>query len=350
MDLGQIKFSMRAILLLLSFAILIGCLIGCTFPTGTALPTVMPTEYIPTAIALTLIAKGVTPRVEENVISIPLTEQSQQEIAPSETPLPTAPLPASPTFTPGLGNAATTTMLPVASLTPDISTTPTPEPDIPYGRIQILSPGPASRVASPFSLRAFLRAGPTGKVHIELQGEDGRLLMREIKAIGTNDGAQLNIATEMKFEIAAAAEAGRIVVSIEDKYGRLMSLASMDVILLSLGESDINQPGDLKEIIVIEEPKANALIQGGEVRVSGEARPVSDKPLVVELQSTDGHIAGINHMVHVDEVVVGSHGKFSVDVPYSVEEPTKVRLVVWERGDRIPGIVHLSSLEVMLSP
>jgi hypothetical protein len=174
--------------------------------------------------------------------------------------------------------------------------------------------------------------------------------MREIKTIGANEGQQINIATEMKFEIAAAAEAGRVVVSIEDKYGRVMSLASMDVILLSLGESDINQPGDLIENIVIEQPKENALIQGGEVRVSGEARPVSDKPLVIELQTTDGRIAGINHMVHVDEAPVGSHGKFSVDVPYSVEQPTKVRLVVWERGDRIPGIVHLSSLEVMLSP
>jgi hypothetical protein len=199
-------------------------------------------------------------------------------------------------------------------------------------------------------MRTLLAAGPTGRVQIELQGEDGRLLMREIKAIGANEGQQINIAVEMKFEIAAAAEAGRVVISIEDKYGRIMALASTDVILISLGESDINQPGDLRESIVIEEPKTNALIQGGKVRVSGEARPVSDKPLVIELQTTEGRIAGINHMVHVDEAPVGSHGKFSVDVPYSVEEPTRVRLVVWERGDRIPGVVHLSSLEVMLSP
>jgi hypothetical protein len=201
-------------------------------------------------------------------------------------------------------------------------------------------------------MRAFLAAGPTGNVQIELLGEDGRLLMREIKTVGANENQQITIATEMKFEIAAAAEAGRVAVSIEDKYGRMLALASTDVILLSLGESDINQPGDLdlRENIVIKEPKANALIQGGEVRVSGEARPVSDKPLVVELQTTDGRIAGISHMVFVDEAPVGTHGKFSIDVPYSVEEPTKVRLVVWERGDRIPGIVHLSSLEVMLSP
>ena len=346
MNLAHIKFALRAAMLLLPFPIFF----GCTFVSDSSLPTIMPTEYIPTAIALTLEAKGVTPLIEEKFTSEPSATIIPQEIIPTGTPLPEISLTASPTSTPGSGNPADAETRSAASPTPGRSNTPTPETELPYGKIQILSPGPASRVASPFMMRTFLKAGPTGRVQIELQGEDGRLLMREIKAIGTNEGQQITIGTEMKFETAAAAEAGRVVVSIEDKFGRIMALASTDVILISLGESDINMPGDLKESIVIEEPRTNALIQGGKVRVSGEARPASDKPLVIELQTTDGRIAGINHMVHVDEAIVGSHGKFSVDVPYSVEEPTRVRLVVWERGDRIPGIVHLSSLEVMLSP
>ena len=205
-------------------------------------------------------------------------------------------------------------------------------------------------MVSPFLLRAFLAAGPTGSVQIELLGEDGRLLMREIKKVGADEGKQLNVAAEINFEISAAAEAGRVVVSIEDKYGRTMALASEDVILLSMGELDLNQPGDLRENIIIDEPKGNALIQGGEVQVSGLARPRSDKPLVIELQTTDGRIAGISHMVHVDDMPTGSYWPFSFEVPYNVEQPTRVRLVVWERGDRIPGMVHLSSLEVLLSP
>jgi len=335
---------------LLSLSILISLLTGCTFPTGSGLPTVMPTEYIPTAIALTLEAKGVILLDETDAAETPTPTQPPQEVAPSEIPHPTTTNPSTPTIPPESEGHATLTGLPMPSLTPDVSNSPTPEAELPYGRIQILNPGPASRVASPFLLRAFLAAGPTGRVQIELQGEDGRLLTREIKKIGANEGEQLYVAAEMNFEISAAAEAGRVVVSIEDTYGRTMSLASMDVILISLGESDINQPGDLKENIIIKEPKINALIQGGEMRVSGVAHPVSDKPLVIELQTMDGRIVGINHMVHIDEALVGSYGEFAVDVPYSVEEPTRVRLVVWERGDRIPGVVHLSSLEVLLSP
>jgi hypothetical protein len=335
----MMKFLRRLLVLFLGIFI-----VGCTFPTSTKLPTVMPTEYIATAIALTVEARGVTLPIEQPESLSP----SETTVAPTQissaTPLPSSVSSPMPTRTPPPDTLAT------ASPTPDNATTPTPESELPYARIQILSPGPASRVVSPFLLRAFLAAGPTGKVQIELQGEDGRLLMREIKLIGVNEGAQINIALDMNFEITAAAEAGRIVVSIEDQYGRLISLASTDVILLSLGESDLNQPGDLREEIIIDEPKANALIQGGKVRVSGLARPRSTKPLVIELQTTDGRVAGIYHMVHLDEVMLGTHQPFSVDVLYSVESPTKVRLVVWERGERIPGIVHLSSVEVLLSP
>ena len=350
MNLHLYNLAMNFTLRLLPLSILISLLIGCTFPTGSVLPTMMPTEFIPTAIALALEAKGVVLLEDVDAAGVPTITQLPEESAPSETPHPSTTIPPTPTTTPESESLATSTGLPAATFTPDVSITLTPEAELPYGRIQMLSPGPASRVASPFLLRAFLAAGPTGRVQIELLGEDGRLLMREIKKIGADEGAQLYIAAEMNFEISAAAEAGRVVVSIEDVYGRTMSLASTDVILLSLGESDINQPGDLKEKIIIEEPKVNALIQGGEVRVSGVAHPVSDKPLVIELQTTNGRIAGISHMVHVDEAPVGSYGEFAVDIPYSVEEPTRVRLVVWERGDRIPGVVHLSSLEVMLSP
>ena len=344
------NFVMNIFLRLLSLSILIGLLTGCTFPTNPVLPTMMPTEYIPTAIALTLEAKGVIPRDERDAAGTPTITQLPQEVEPSETPHLSTTNPPTPTTTPESESLATSTGMPAASLTPDVTITLTPDEELPYGRIQILSPGPASRVASPFLFRAFLAAGPTGRAQIELLGEDGRLLMREIKKIGANEGAQLYIAAEMNFEISAAAETGRVVVSIEDTYGRTMSLASTDVILLSLGESDINQPGDLKEKIIIKEPKVNALIQGGEVHVSGMAQPVSDKPLVIELQTTDGRIVGISHMVHVVEAEVGSRGEFAVDVPYSIEDSIRVRLVVWERGDRIPGVVHLSSLEVMLSP
>jgi hypothetical protein len=221
--------------------------------------------------------------------------------------------------------------------------------DIAYAPIQILSPGPASLVTSPFLLRGSVRAGAGGVVRIELLGEDGRLLMREVRDYSASVGRQVSLATEIEFGISAVAEVGRIQVSTEDEFGRLVAVGSVDIILLSIGEAEINPAGDLYENIVIESPPPNAVIQGGMVRVTGLARPRSELPLMVEFQTADGKIVG-SRQVAVIPSAESSYGTFAIDVSYSVEAPTRVRLAVWEPGERIPGIVQLSSLEVMLSP
>ena len=46
----------------------------------------------------------------------------------------------------------------------------------------------------------------------------------------------------------------------------------------------------------------------------------------------------------------GAYGIFAVEVPYSVTELTPVRLVVYEDGESMSSMTHLSSVEVMLSP
>ena len=46
----------------------------------------------------------------------------------------------------------------------------------------------------------------------------------------------------------------------------------------------------------------------------------------------------------------GSYVPFAVEVSYAVTTPTWVRLQISESGVRIPGIEHLSSVEVLLSP
>jgi hypothetical protein len=215
--------------------------------------------------------------------------------------------------------------------------------------IQFLLPGPLSKLTSPFLMQASVPPGPNGVVRIELLGEDGRLLMREVKRYDTPPGARVTLGAEITFEITAAAETGRLQISVEDDHDQVMALASVDLILLSLGPPDANPAGDQLEEIVIKEPSANALIQGGTVRVAGLARPRSPLPLRIELKSAEGKIVG-SRQVSVEPTTGGDHGSFVVDVPYTVESPTRVRLSVWEIGERPPGVVHLSSLEVMISP
>jgi hypothetical protein len=221
--------------------------------------------------------------------------------------------------------------------------------EIPFAAIQIINPGPTSRLVSPFLLKAVVRAEPQGSVLIELLGEDGRLLMREVRNFFVERRQQINLAVEVNYEIAAVAEAGRLQISVVDEFNRPVSVASTDLILLSLGRADVNPSGDLLENIVIQSPKENALIQVGTVRVSGLARMRTGQPLLIELETTDGKIVG-TRQVNLTPVPGSTHGLFAIDVPYQVSAPTKARLRIWEPGDRIPGVIYLSSVEILLAP
>ena len=127
-------------------------------------------------------------------------------------------------------------------------------------------------------------------MRVEMLGEDGRLLYREVFIFGS-DGAQTNLFADMEYEIGGVAETARIQGSVDDRYGRMMALSSVEVILLAVGSQDINPSGDLLEKIVIEEPAPKALIQGGNLIVAGSARTATDKPLLIELIDTDGVVS-----------------------------------------------------------
>lgn len=231
---------------------------------------------------------------------------------------------------------------------PKASPTPSSTPTIPPAEIEILSPGPASKVVSPLMVSAYLMPGAKGNVRIELLGEDGRLLVR--KLLNFFPGVRVRMGAKLDFETPAVAEAGRLQIITEDRYGRVIAMASSDVLLLSIGEDDLNQPGDLLENIVIREPIPNRLVQGGNVIVSGLARVSGNNPLVVEMIGTDGQRVGSSRLVSVAPDPDGKHSPFVIDVPYSVNKPTWVRLTVSVQDGRIPGVTHLSSVEILLSP
>ncbi|MBU0510738.1 MAG: hypothetical protein KJ638_03420, partial [Chloroflexi bacterium] len=312
---------------------------GCTgILSASALPTLLPTEYIPTVIALTaeaIIACAATP-------THTLTDTPQATPTPRQT--------TSQTIT-----AATATPSPTAAGANQPPSTSAPTPthlppiEIPYADIQIISPGALSRVVTPIKLHAFLIPGAGGRVRVELLGEDGHLLYRKIFVFDTPVDARVNLLVDLDFEISGVAETARLVVSIDDSYGRLKSLASENVILLSLGNPDINPPGDLLELIVIQQPTPKVLIQGGTLTVSGLVRSASEQPLLIELIATDGRIIG-SRLAGIATSPEGGHRLFAAEVPYHVNSPTWVRLTVSERGTRLPGVTQLSSLEILLGP
>jgi hypothetical protein len=340
-----------------------GLVSGCVQPVRTELPTPLPTEYLPTAIALTLEASGfglptMPPRPSLTPTASSLIPSETPEARVTETPAVTNTLPpATETTAPPV---SITTILP-ATLTLSVSTeaptlavpllplSATPAPEIPDAQIRIYRLGERSLVTSPIdvSLRSTSEYGKI--VRIELWGEDGRLLARDVRTYDRAPWKLVRIDLQLEFEISGAAEEGRLVISIEDPFGRLIDVNSVNLILLSQGIAELNPATALLQRIIIREPSPQALIQGGKLIVSGRARPNLDQPLKLMLVSEDGKVLG-QRLAGVEFPDPGNYGTFVAEVPYTVTGLTPALLIVYEDGGKISQIAHLASMQVMLAP
>ena len=319
---------------------------GCAGSTAPDQADSVSKEFLPTWIAETVSAGALQ---TEQVLN--QTSQTPNLIQPSETPSPTRAATATlsamgPSPTPSITPTPTNTPLPTQ---PTRTTAPQPTPTIPAAAVQIRRPGPLSRLVSPLHLQANLRPGLDGRVRIELFGEDGRLLVRKIINYGRNSG-WVYIDDDFEFEISAVAETGRLVISTYDDFERLAWLASEDVILLSLGENDINPSASDLEAVIIEEPLPNKLIQGGTLLLNGLSHLPDDQPLLIELITSSGKVVGYRQaFIQLDPD--GGYSPFSAEIPYTVDNPTWVRLTIKQNStNRIPGLVYAISFEVLLSP
>lgn len=297
------------------------------------LPTLMPQEFVPTAIALT----------------------AEALVTPSDTPNPTATFTIEPTQVVAITVAANATAAdaPEEALVDqsrDILPAPiVPENTlIPGAEIQIASPGPLSKIASPLSIIAYVTQGADGNAQVELWGEDGRLMYRRIFNFLTPN-PQGRLVIKFGFETAGVAETAQLVIQTRDVHGRMKALASQEIILLAEGETDLNVAGDLLAPIVIQQPQDMTLVKGEALNVSGLVRTSSDQPLLVELVAADGKVVG-SRLAGVVPTEKGEHHPFSTDIPFQVDAPTWVRVIVSERGGRFPGAKNIATLEVLLSP
>lgn len=305
--------------------------------------TAVPTGHIPTSIALT---------VEARTTPAPATHAPAPTFTPAMSPTPengSATVGgATPTPTSFLAEAIPTAT-PSRTLRFTPSPTPTAAPEIPLSEIEISVPGALSKVISPIPIRALLVPGDQGRVTIELLGEDGRVLSRQIVILNPNLGRKAGLVIDLAFEIPSEAELGRLVVFRQDAAGRTTALSSVELVLLSSGQADYNAVIDLLADVVIQDPLPNALIQGGSLVVTGLARPSTDLNLVAELITESGQVVG-QRVFNVARTMPPGHMPFIVEIPFNVSEPTWVLLVIRERGERIPGITYLTSTEVLLSP
>ncbi|HJS19108.1 MAG TPA: hypothetical protein VJ785_10175 [Anaerolineales bacterium] len=297
-------------------ASLLGLLAGCSplaLTPQSSVPTPYPPEYLPTVIALTAQAANVS--LTETAIA------SLAERLPTDTP--------EPTLTP----------------TPQATFTATTIPGHEPAAIEIQSPGPMSKVVSPITLRMNITSGESEKVQIDLYGEDGRLLSREVKNVRrSNDGVDQQI--KIPFEIRAAAEVGRVTVSTTDKAGRTQALNSVRLLLMSAGANEITTSGNPSEPVGVFSPGLKDEASGGVLSVRGDFWPFNLNPVIFELVGPDGASLGLR-ILTVDHL---NPQLFETTIPYKIEEPTLARLSIRQNDDRMDGLFYLYSQEVQLNP
>lgn len=324
---------------------------GCAALEEPAQPGLIPTEQLPTAIALTLEARGIKPGAP--TASRPPSTGAGAE--PASTRQPTASsLPETP-FDPQISPSpvpptSSSTIDPTTLALPPVQFSPTFAPPLPDATVQIYRIGEMSRIISPLQVTTHLTSEWGKVVRIELFGEDGRLLARDLRTFHNVPWDAARVDTTLEFGISAAGEAGRLVISVEDPNGRLIDVNSVNLILLSQGETQLNPATALWQRLIIQEPSPKELILGGKLIASGRAlldRP--DQPLRVMLVGEDGKILG-QRLARAEVKTPGDYGDFIAEVPYTVAELTPARLVVFEEGEPISDISHLASIEVMLAP
>jgi hypothetical protein len=307
-------------------------LTACVPAPLTALPTLVriPDTPIPTAPP--------TPTATPNLPlpTLELVTPTQPEASPTPESIPES--------------ISTDTLLPIPTLNlpPTLAATAIPKPSADSGVIQILSPGPFSKIVSPVKVYGYAVPGHDDKGSLELYGEDGHLLASQLLQLYT-PYKWASFAWEMSFDIHSIGELGRLTLSTQDDYGRVNAVNSVHLLLLAEGASIINQPGDLRERCVISLPAAGQRLSGGVLTVSGKMRPFNNLPLTLELVGRDGSVIG-TQSVAISTIPNDDGVPFRVDMHYSISNATWALLSLRQNDDRIGGLMYLYSQEIFLNP
>lgn len=222
-----------------------------------------------------------------------------------------------------------------------------------FAQIRFITPGPASSVISPINLQAMLVSGESGVVQVDLLGEDGRVLQRDLEKV-TRNVRGIFRRFDLKFEIRAVSEAGYIRISSKDDFGRIQALNTMPVLLYSIGNAQINPPGNMiYERVMVEGLKEKANFYAGEVGLKGRIWPFNDQPMIVELILPDGRPIS-TRVLTFGGIETQS---FETTLPYKVTEPTSARLTFRQDNPllsvtdpELMKYIYLYSIEVMLNP
>jgi hypothetical protein len=221
---------------------------------------------------------------------------------------------------------------------------------MPPEKIVIYWPGPGSQVTSPFQVAGWGGPSYRDRVQVRLIGEDGRLLSEGISYLHVLPGNAGRFYSEVPFDIQLVAEAARLEIrNYSPRDQQLSHLSSVNLTLLTAGSPWSHPALAGPEKLAIFQPRQDAVISGGQVLVQGAGWVDSDVPLSVEVLDSSGEVVG-STQVALNAPAIGELGTFEVEVSYQVSRSQWGRIAVSEPSLDIPGLIHYSSVEVIIEP
>lgn len=216
--------------------------------------------------------------------------------------------------------------------------------------LQVERPGEMSRLSSPILVTANVYPGYKGLVNVQLIGEDGRIMADQLLQLNTVETGWVSMATQIQFEIDSAGESALVVVSTSDGFDRRIAQVGIPVILMQIGESEIENPVFFNQPVILSSPVNGGFAKNGNLHIEGQVHLFNESPIIIELISQTGGVVA-SEAIMVKTAAGKEYTPFSADLPYSVSRRTPARLVVRQPSTLSYNVdISLYSLLLFLDP
>lgn len=228
--------------------------------------------------------------------------------------------------------------------------------------ILIGSPGFGSLLTSPVTVSGQSRPTFEQNLVIAIYDEAGNQIALEPTTIAADAGSPGAFSAELSFSVAHE-QPGRIAVMEHSAMdGGIVHLTSVEVTLLPSGSAVVLPQPVAGENIDIQFPLPNSAISGGSFTVSGFSEYYFEANLGLMLCGA-GEGGGEPHAIcgdtsnvlaasyaSIDSPDIGLPGPFSGTVTWSLSAETPGRIVLYAESMRDGGLLHLSSIPVLIQP
>jgi hypothetical protein len=268
-----------------------------------------------------------------------LAKTNSAKLSASKTPVPTRT--KYPSRTPRPTRTPFPTLIPT-----DLPPTYTPAPQ--DAAIRIYSPATFSRLVSPFKLSMSVIPGKKGDVYMQLIGEGGETLGEKSWIFPYADGSRTTITEDISYTLQTLSETAQIKVFTKDEYGRLMSLATEDLVLLGIGKSDLAEPDNLYDPFALLRPYNEQIIKKGTVIINGMTRCRKDCRLFFEVVDTDGNSLGSMELQNILHASL-DYQPIYYEIPVTKPVSPWVRVILHQQDVYTGEDIAVSSVLVQLA-